>query len=124
VRARVWWLGGAVRRAGLLALAAEGCLAGCFSDHAEPTGPGAGDATGVEIRNFAFSPSDLTVRAGETVVWTNRDEALHTVTAADGTFDSSAFARDETFRFAPARPGAHPYTCRIHPFMQGTLRVE
>ena len=31
----------------------------------------------VEIRNFAFSPTPLTIKTGDTVTWTERDGAGH-----------------------------------------------
>jgi len=47
-------------------------------------------AAAVEIRNFAFGPRALAVRAGRRVTWANVDEEPHTVTSAGGTFKSSA----------------------------------
>src|SRR5581483_9624959 len=38
----------------------------------------------VTIQNFAFSPSDITVKKGTTVTWTNKDSVAHTVTETDG----------------------------------------
>lgn len=45
----------------------------------------------VEIRGMQFVPASLTVKVGDTVVWTNHDVLPHTVTAA-GAFDSQAIA--------------------------------
>ena len=42
----------------------------------------AADATAtIDIRSFAFTPKELTVAPGTHVVWTNRDDTPHTVTA-------------------------------------------
>ena len=41
-----------------------------------------------EHRQFAFAPATLTVKAGTTVTWTNKDEDPHTVVADDGAFRS------------------------------------
>src|SRR4029077_8663521 len=41
--------------------------------------PAAGNA--VAIKNFAFAPAALTVKAGTTVTWTNQDTDAHTVTS-------------------------------------------
>jgi plastocyanin len=101
-----------------------GALAGCFSDRppAGPELPTTGDA--VTIENFAFVPPNLSVVSGTTVTWTNDDAVQHTVSADDGhTFDSSAFGHGQTFRFTAGVPGTYTYTCRIHPFMHGTLTV-
>ena len=104
-------------------LAALGVLAGCFSDRPTTTGPeppASGDA--VAIENFAFVPPNLSVVSGTTVTWTNTDQVQHTVSSDDGhAFESSAFGQGQQFQFTAAAPGT--YTCRIHPFMHGTLTV-
>jgi plastocyanin len=106
-------------------LVALGALAACFSDRPTTTGPeppASGDA--VSIENFAFVPPNLSVVSGTTVTWTNTDQVQHTVSSDDGhTFESSAFGQGQQFQFTAAAPGTYTYTCRIHPFMHGTLTV-
>ncbi len=100
-------------------------LAGCFSDRPAATAPEPpvnGDA--VSIENFAFVPPNVTVVSGTTVTWTNTDREQHTVSSDDGhTFESSAFGQGHTFQFTAGAPGTYTYTCRIHPFLHGTLTV-
>src|SRR5439155_19820972 len=43
----------------------------------------AGDKNEVTIDNFSFLPQTLTVPAGTTVTWINRDDVPHTVVTAD-----------------------------------------
>src|SRR5690349_11617603 len=38
----------------------------------------------VGIKDFAFSPDNITVKKGTTVTWTNEDGTAHTVTADSG----------------------------------------
>ena len=42
----------------------------------------------VTIDGASFSPADLTVKAGDTIVWVNKDLLAHTATAKGGAFDS------------------------------------
>src|SRR6266478_6271997 len=42
----------------------------------------------VKIDNFSFGPATLTVAAGTTVTWTNRDDIPHTVVSDDKVFKS------------------------------------
>ncbi|MEV7595954.1 cupredoxin family copper-binding protein [Kitasatospora sp. NPDC089797] len=78
----------------------------------------------VAIRNFRFEPAEFTLRPGDTVTVTNQDSTTHTLTATDKSFDTGAILPGASATFtAPQQPGAHPYTCTIHPFMQGTLTV-
>jgi plastocyanin len=78
----------------------------------------------VTIRNFMFSPMTLTVKAGATVTWNNRDNEPHTVVSDAGLFRSGAFDTDESFSFRIDKPGTYHFTCSIHPMMVGTVVVE
>jgi plastocyanin len=81
----------------------------------------AGDA--VTIDNFAFAPATLTVKAGATVTWTNRDEEPHTVAATDGSFHSPGMGTGATFSHTFPTAGKFDYVCSIHPSMHGTVVV-
>jgi plastocyanin len=81
----------------------------------------AGDA--VTIDNFAFAPATLTVKAGSTVTWTNKDEEPHTVAATDGSFHSPGMGTGATFSHAFPSAGKFDYVCSIHPSMHGTVVV-
>ncbi len=84
--------------------------------------PAAG-ANQVTIDGFAFAPPNLTVPAGTTVTWTNRDEEPHTVAASDGSFHSPGMGTGATFAHTFSAPGTFDYVCSIHPMMRGTVVV-
>jgi amicyanin len=86
-----------------------------------PAAPVAG--TAVSIENFAFSPAKLTVHAGDTVTWTNRDEEPHNVVANDGAFHSPGMDAQGTYSYTFRQPGTFDYICSIHPMMHGTVVV-
>lgn len=92
---------------------------------AQPTAMEAPVATDtVAIENFAYSPPTVTVKAGTTVTWTNRDQDPHTVTATNGgPFHSPTLNNGESFRFTFTQPGRFDYLCTIHPFMTATVVV-
>ncbi len=77
----------------------------------------------VDIAHFAFSPMTVTVAAGTRVIWTNRDQVAHTVTASDGSWGSSTLARGVSFNRIFGTPGIYHYICAIHPYMKGTVVV-
>ena len=83
--------------------------------------PVAGNAVGID--NFAFVPATLTVAAGSTVTWTNRDEEPHTVVANDGSFRSPGMGSQATYSYTFPTPGKFDYVCSIHPFMHATVVV-
>jgi plastocyanin len=88
---------------------------------AAPAAPVAGNA--VNIDNFAFAPATLTVPAGSTVTWTNKDEEPHTVVANDGSFHSPGMGSQATFSYTFPKAGTFDYVCSIHPFMHATVVV-
>lgn len=77
----------------------------------------------VDIDGFAFIPATLTVKAGTTVTWTNKDEDPHTVVSDGGAFRSQALGSGGTYSFAFPAAGTFDYVCSIHPFMHGSVVV-
>jgi plastocyanin len=95
--------------------------AGTSQASAGPAAPVAGNA--VNIDNFAFAPATLTVPAGSTVTWTNKDEEPHTVVANDGSFHSPGMGSQATFSYTFTKAGTFDYVCSIHPYMHATVVV-
>ena len=128
---------GTVRRPVLriLLLAAVVVLSGfvtaCGSSTKTTTSPtGGGAASGgnsVTIKNFAFQPQTLTVKAGTTVTWTNQDSTPHTVQFSDKSIptspDLSAGGGQSTYTHTFTAAGTYPYICGIHNYMTGTVKV-
>jgi plastocyanin len=71
-----------------------------------------------------FGPASLTVSAGSTVTWTNKDDEPHTVVSDTALFRSGALDTDESFSFRFDKPGTYHYACSIHPRMVGTIVVQ
>jgi plastocyanin len=78
----------------------------------------------VEISKFAFTPKEITVTPGTTIVWTNRDETPHAIIAGDGSFVSKAMDTDDRFEHTFAGEGDFSYVCTLHPFMTGVVHVR
>ncbi|MGH6848528.1 MAG: cupredoxin domain-containing protein [Methylocella sp.] len=109
-RARVWCLGLCL----LVATAALGVTL---------TLPAVAAGSEVDIDNFAFTPKELTVKAGTAIVFRNRDDIPHLVAGAKGEFHSKALDSDDTFEFTFAKAGTYSYFCGLHPQMQGKIVV-
>lgn len=78
----------------------------------------------VKIDNFSFGPAELTVKAGTTVTWINRDDIPHTVVSTDKAFKSKVLDTDEKFSYTFNTAGSFPYFCSIHPKMTGKVVVK
>ena len=77
----------------------------------------------VTIDGARFTPSELTVKAGDTIVWVNKDILAHTATAKDGSFDSKVLQPGASWRMVVKKRGEFAYTCSFHP-MNATLTVK
>jgi plastocyanin len=79
----------------------------------------------IVIKEFAFNPPTLKVKAGEKITWINRDEEPHTVVSVGKKFQrSSALDTDQEFTITAGAPGTYEYFCSVHPKMTGTIVVE
>jgi amicyanin len=78
----------------------------------------------IEITKHKFSRPTLTVPAGTTVTWLNRDEDLHTVVSTTLAFKSAGLETDEAYSYTFAKPGVYEYFCTLHPLMTGKVIVK
>lgn len=78
----------------------------------------------VSIENLQYRPAEITIMAGDTVVWTNNDDRDHTVIAKDDSFRSPNLRIGMTFEHTFTRAGRYPYGCKYHPRMSGVVIVK
>ena len=107
-RAAVAWAAALVACAGLLALPLVALAA----------------TSAVNIQGSAFVPPTITIRAGDTIAWTNRDAFSHTATSDTGAFDTGVITAGASHSITFANAGTFAYHCAIHPFMHGTIVVQ
>jgi plastocyanin len=91
----------------------------------------------ITISSYAYSPSNLSVKAGTTVTVVNQDSVAHTLTsqstassyqpgAVNGVqFDTGSFTGTTTFTIPAAAPTGTviPYYCTVHGRMMGTGQI-
>ena len=77
-----------------------------------------------------YDPETINITVGNTVVWENLDNTMHTATSgspnagADGVFDSDILSPGDTYEFTFTDAGNYDYYCILHPWMIGTVNVE
>jgi plastocyanin len=76
----------------------------------------------VALVDYAFSPTNVSARVGDSVVWINQGRAPHTATAA-GAFDTGLLRPGEQRTTALRTPGTFAFACAFHPEMTGVLTV-
>ena len=72
--------------------------------------------TRVEVGKMQFSPAKVQIEMGDSIIWEAADDG-HTVTARDGSFDSSSrglMAEGDQYRWRFRTPGSYAYFCRVH----------
>jgi plastocyanin len=122
-----------------LGLVAAGCGGDDNSDSGgdgssqseQPAGGGGGGGTEVSMENIQFSPKDLTVKAGETITFTDNEAIPHDVhktSGPGGDFASGptgGMQQGDTFELTLDKPGKYEYVCNVHaPGMAGTITVK
>jgi len=111
----------AVQRRRLVAATALAGLAGVPPIH--PAGA-ASAVVEVEIKGNLFIPESVTIRAGTTVRWTNKERrTTHSVLFPAESLESERLLPDESWQRRFDKPGRHPYTCGPHPEMKGLVAV-
>ena len=87
----------------------------------------------------SFSPANISIPIGTTVMWFNRGSMSHSATACTGTpplgacpvldspslpgFDSGVLAPNGSSKFTFNTAGTYYYYCTIHPFLHGSVTV-
>ena len=79
----------------------------------------------VTIKDRKYAPATLTIKAGDSVTWVNKDDHDHTVDAADDKdgFSSGNLSSGDTFKHTFPKAGKYKYSCSYHPRMKGTIVV-
>lgn len=86
--------------------------------------PAAASAPVATIKNFDYMPHVLTVKAGTSVTWTNRDTTNHTVSLDGGGKDLGNFNPGQKHSWRFTKAGRFTYHCTYHPSMHGTVVVK
>ena len=84
------------------------------------------EAHAITMANFAFAPAAMTIEAGDTITWTNTDQAPHDVTVTSGPaqIHSPMLMKGEHWSFTFTVAGTYSYICSIHPDMHAKVIVE
>ena len=86
----------------------------------KPSGPGT-----VSIAEFLFGPEKITVKAGQTITWTNIDASPHQVTVqGETTLRTPVVLKGQSTALMFNDVGSYGYICGLHPSMKGTIEVK
>jgi plastocyanin len=77
----------------------------------------------VSIVDFAFDPTALTVKLGDTVQWINNGTAEEGHNVIGDGIQSPVLHTGESYSFTFTTAGTYSYICTIHPKMAATIEV-
>ena len=97
---------------------------GCATSEQEAPAATGGGAQ-VTMKDIKFNPGTVSIKKGQTVIWTNDDSVGHDVTA-DGfkSGDPGGIEPGQTFQHKFPKAGTYQYVCSVHPGMEGTVKVK
>jgi predicted lipoprotein with Yx(FWY)xxD motif len=82
------------------------------------------DKVTIEIKDYSFGPP-ITVKAGTTIEFINRDDMKHNAVAVDGSFKIDLLDKGQSATIKIDKPGTYDYFCEPHKdFMKGKIIVE
>lgn len=87
------------------------------------------DAVVVAIEKMKYQTPEVTIKAGDTVYWINKEVMPHNVAfrkgdVQDTDFKGDMMGKDEAFAITFNQPGTYAYFCTPHPFMRAKVIVE
>jgi len=77
----------------------------------------------VTLQFLSFHPGTLTVSAGTTVTWTDKDPFTHHNVIGDG-WASPNLSMGDKYSYTFTTPGTYTYKCSHHTWMKGTIIVK
>ena len=79
----------------------------------------------IKIENSEFIPNSITIKRGDTIIWTNTGSVKHTITSDAGDeLDSELVAKGQSYSHKFDEAGEFSYHCTPHPYMKATVIVE
>lgn len=78
----------------------------------------------VVIKGMKFTPADLVINAGDTVMWINEDSTRHSATDLNGAFDTGLLSKGASASLTFGGAGTFNYRCTPHGSMRGTITIN
>lgn len=85
---------------------------------------GEGTVNIVNIESTAFSPSNISIHAGDTIIFQNKDIIAHALSFDDGLPGSGNIPAGMTYLRAFPQKGTFSYRSESNPILIGTIEVK
>ena len=108
----------------LLALTALACSGDSTGSSATDLCANSGAAVTVDVKEYAFTPSSVTITVGQSVCWANTGQMTHTVVEGVAGRFGGTLAPGQTLVHTFTFSENYGYYCSLHSTMTGTLKVN
>lgn len=82
------------------------------------------DEVTIEIKDFAFTKSNIKIKKGTTVTWVNHDTVKHNAFSDDSNgLKGELLGKGESYSFTFETVAVNNYYCTPHPYMKGIVDV-
>lgn len=78
----------------------------------------------IVIKDFAFTPKDIQIKAGDSITWINEDSMRHSATDLDGAFDTGLLSQGQEATMTFGGAGKFEYRCTPHANMRGSITIS
>lgn len=100
-------------------------FSGTTAGKAAPTPAPEATKVTIEMKGYQFSKTEITVKAGTTIEFVNKDSDQHNAVAVDGSFKTDLLDIGETATIKLDKPGVYDYFCEPHKeHMKGKIIVQ
>jgi plastocyanin len=104
----------------------NGCSSSSDEDNMTEEAPEAKPAPSlyvIQIEQMKFLPANITVHAGDTIMWVNNDMVAHDITEEKNkSWSSSLLPPGKSWKLVPK--SSADYYCSIHAVMKGSFAVK
>ncbi len=112
-----------ITRRAALRLAVSAATLPLLAATAKAASHAAHETHNVTIQNMAFSPANLTIKAGDSVTFTNMDSARHSATDLNKAWDTGLLSKGQSATLTFNGAGSFNYRCTPHGNMRGSITI-
>ncbi|MEY1555715.1 cupredoxin family copper-binding protein [Yoonia sp. R2331] len=113
-----------ITRRAALRLAASAAALPVLATAANAASHAAHETHTVTIQNMAFTPANLSIKAGDSVTFVNMDNMRHSATDLNKAWDTGLLANGQSATITFNAAGSFNYRCTPHGNMRGSITIS
>jgi len=79
----------------------------------------------IKIQDMEFVPGAINIKRGDTIIWTNQDSEIHTITSDSGSeLSSNTLSKNQTYSHTFNTIGTFNYHCSVYTSIKAKVIVS